>query len=973
MTRADFGLHFAAMPALEPILSPILVGRDDVLELADSRFAEAAAGHGRVLLVAGEAGVGKTRLLRAIARRALSLEFDHFQGDLAPQDRDNPGALLLDMIRTMRSEPSMEDLANDLLRRFAEAQTDGGTYSRTLVVELVDRIRGAIHRPTLMVFEDCQWADDLSLEAIGELARRSDRHPVFIVCAYRLDEMPPGTPLRDWRARLLTQRLATEIRLERLTRDETATVTTLLLATGHPAPREIVDAIYARSDGLPLHIEELIATVRLAGPVDVDAIRDASVPDSIEDTILARAARRSPGAQAVGRAGAVLGRCFVPSILAGVMDVPEAELEDALRELVDHAILYDFGTVDEGYYDFRHQLLRDALYRSTPEADRRRFHARAGEFGTRLEGQTGVHTSLHYELAGLPEQAYRSAFESAQAAARVSAHREAFWLYRRAVANMPADLPHAERAELLDAYALEASAIEENEISERATRDSRQAYLAAGRPVAAARMMSWIATVWRRNGHALSERRRLVDETLAELQALPPGPERDLGIVELTYDRLVIAVDANDLGSARRTLDELLESLDGSDPDGYRQAVLIRGAMADVVAGDVDRGLETMARISREAKDAGAEETGVTGLRDTAVYALRAMDYEAGRDALAEGLVYADSIQQSHCAHVMSALAAELDWADGRWDEATRAAEQAIADHGCRRAPAMARWSLGWVAFGRGEVDTARETLESALAFGDASEMIEWRLPPRWGLAETALVAGDPATAIAHAETALELARACTERAAFAPFVVTGVRAYQASGRPSDAERWLAACTEHLAPTPAFAQPALEHGQGLVSLAAGSTGVARTCLEAAVTGWQRRGRIWEATWARLDLATALARSNRFAAAVGLAGQVRETATHLPSPVLLARADELVRSARGRIVDDEPWRPLTAREFEVARLVSEGLTNAEIAEALGIAPKTASSHVEHILAKLGASRRTEIATWASTVERSAAAR
>ncbi len=157
------------------------------------------------------------------------------------------------------------------------------------------------------------------------------------------------------------------------------------------------------------------------------------------------------------------------------------------------------------------------------------------------------------------------------------------------------------------------------------------------------------------------------------------------------------------------------------------------------------------------------------------------------------------------------------------------------------------------------------------------------------------------------------------------------------------------------------------------SLAAGSTGVARTCLEAAVAGWQRRGRIWEATWARLDLATALARSNRFAAAVGLAGQVRDTATHLPSPLLLARADELVRSARGRIVDDEPWRPLTAREFEVARLVSEGLTNAEIAEALGIAPKTASSHVEHILAKLGASRRTEIATWASTVERSPATR
>ena len=90
------------------------------------------------------------------------------------------------------------------------------------------------------------------------------------------------------------------------------------------------------------------------------------------------------------------------------------------------------------------------------------------------------------------------------------------------------------------------------------------------------------------------------------------------------------------------------------------------------------------------------------------------------------------------------------------------------------------------------------------------------------------------------------------------------------------------------------------------------------------------------------------------------------AARLPSPLLVARADELVRTGRGRVTEVEPWHPLTAREFEVARLIGEGYTNGEIADALGIAPKTASSHVEHILAKLGASRRAEIATWTSTV-------
>ena len=138
-----------------------------------------------------------------------------------------------------------------------------------------------------------------------------------------------------------------------------------------------------------------------------------------------------------------------------------------------------------------------------------------------------------------------------------------------------------------------------------------------------------------------------------------------------------------------------------------------------------------------------------------------------------------------------------------------------------------------------------------------------------------------------------------------------------------------------------------------------------------MTGWDGKCRIWEATWARLDLAHCLMRSNRFADAMVLVTAARTTASRLASRPLAERADALLRLARGRGVEDVPWRPLTAREFEVARLVADGRTNAEIAETLGIAPKTASSHVEHILAKLGASRRAEIAAWASAVERSLA--
>jgi DNA-binding CsgD family transcriptional regulator len=136
-------------------------------------------------------------------------------------------------------------------------------------------------------------------------------------------------------------------------------------------------------------------------------------------------------------------------------------------------------------------------------------------------------------------------------------------------------------------------------------------------------------------------------------------------------------------------------------------------------------------------------------------------------------------------------------------------------------------------------------------------------------------------------------------------------------------------------------------------------------------GLFRHNQTWgtQVEQARLDLASCMTRTNRFADALSLAVEARTVASRLDSRLLADRADAIHRMARGRVAVDEPWRPLTAREFAVARLVSEGYTNAEIADSLGIASKTASSHVEHILAKLGASRRAEIATWASNVERS----
>jgi DNA-binding CsgD family transcriptional regulator len=345
------------------------------------------------------------------------------------------------------------------------------------------------------------------------------------------------------------------------------------------------------------------------------------------------------------------------------------------------------------------------------------------------------------------------------------------------------------------------------------------------------------------------------------------------------------------------------------------------------------------------------------------------MDYAGAERFIAEGLRYADQIEQSHCAHVMSATSAMVAWAGGRWSEAAETARQAVADHGCLKAANTARWALGYVLLGRGVLGEATAELTTALEFGEHSESIGLILPPMWGLAEAALLRGDAEHAFQLSQDALARARSVHERLLLAPFVVTGVRAAQAAGRPAAAAAFYANIAAELHDLPQVADAALAHGRGLVLLADGSTGVAKSSLEAAIRGWDAKGRIWEATWARLDLAYCLIRSNKFAEALALAVEARGTGSRLNSRSIADRADALARMARGRVAADEPWRPLTAREYAVARLISEGMTNAEIADSLGIAPKTASSHVEHILAKLGAARRAEIATWASNVERS----
>ena len=495
-----------AMSSAGPVLCPILVGRDDLLELFDRLIAEAVSGRGSAVFLAGQAGLGKTRLIRAADRKAEAAGLRVDGGSVAPQDHQVPLASIREMAAGMRGSDEWGSLSEDLLAIDGRHDGDALGARRLIVRAAADRILEAIDRPTMLIFDDLHWTDEMSLEVIGELARHAEDLPLVLVAGYRPDEFPADGIHREWRSRTLSQRHADEVRLRPLTVEETAIATTLILGGELPAPRDVVEAVHERTNGIPLHIEELLAALDDDARADGRRIREAHVPDTIGDAVLVRLDRLSEDARTIARAGAVIGRCFSPDVLAGVIDRPLAELEPTLQELEEAAIIYPFQYIDHGYYDFRHQLLRDAIYDSVTPSQLRRFHAQAAEFVMNLEASSVVHASRHYEQAGLRAQAYRASLAAAGEASRISARQEAFELYQRAIANMPDDLPIGEQAELYEKYSDAAWAIEQNEALVTASTRARELYLEAGRPLDAARQLIGMFSVAFRHGEPTGKR-----------------------------------------------------------------------------------------------------------------------------------------------------------------------------------------------------------------------------------------------------------------------------------------------------------------------------------------------------------------------------------------------------------------------------------------------------------------------------------
>ena len=968
------------MEHVGPLICPVLVGRDDLLALADRRLGDARAGRGELLFLAGEAGIGKTRLLDAVQRRAAAVGFAGVvRGAAFPRDLEVAAGVFIDLARAMTRNSALGPAGTALTERLTAATGgDGDAHRRRriLVLDVVDLLAStAEHGPTLITLEDLHWADDLTLEVLGGLARRLPELPLIVVATFRSDELYPRVPMREWRARLLAGRLAEEARIGRLTREQTGSMTTLILGTGLPAPAELVDSIHERSDGVPLHVEELLGVVRAAAGTRGDAIRTADVPDTLEEAVLRRAEGLTPEARRLGDAASVVGRSFEAGLVGTILGLAADDLGGPLSEL--EARFFVTRAAEPDRFDFRHALIRDALYRHVPGAKRRTLHGRVAD-ATAQDARFGpAFRSVHLEEAGRPAEAFEAALAGGRAAAAMSAHREARELFARALRNAPAERPPAERAAVHALLAAEAAAVDENETAARAYEAARQEFAASGERLRAVGIVPPLVAIRHLLGDTLEARAGRLREALAELDALerpvepaasgpgdgvPTVRSRVLAGLSAAYmlDRRL--KEAIDFGESSRAL-----AIEHGDEATELNVGATVGACF-VFAGRMDDGWALLESGVRRARAAGREAEAARTYRMLGSCASVLVEYDAAERWLGDGIEFAERVELWNHRHYMAAHLAHVRWATGGWTAAEQTAAHALADgRGGITTRVTALHVLGYVALGRGDLARAKDVLGEAREIGERMAELQRLSPALWGLAETALLGGDPDAALRWSERGREASDAVADAAYLYPYLVTGTRAHLAAGDPQGAAAWVRSVAAGLRKRSIPGTlPAIDHAHGLLELARGSTGRARTALTAAHSGWIARRRFWEGSWAALDLAACHARTNRPADARRLADEVAEAARVRSAGPLLAEAERLLGRIRARATTSEPWAPLTAREFEVARLIAEGRTNVEIAGELGLARKTVTAHVEHILAKLGAGRRAEVAAWAARI-------
>ena len=387
-------------PLDRSIVSPILIGRRHELAILERALSTAIQGRGQTLLFAGDAGVGKSRLLDDIAARAASQGWTLLHGNCFEQDTAYPYSLWIDTLRNHVAATNLKSCQEafgpfgaELTKFFPEIvpsppelayqpALDPETAKRRLFDALTyffTTISSA--HPLLLRIEDLHWSDQSSLDYLHFLLRRLPTLPILLLITYRHHEAP--SPLQHFLAQLDREHLGRELQLETLSQAEVEQMVVAILNPPQPLPAELLKEIYTYTEGNAFFVEEILKLWLAAGEIQPSAERWArarqgwiQIPRSVLDIVQQRTARLSPAAKELLTLAAVIGRRFDFGLLPPLLERAEREVITLVKELITAQLLIEESS---DQLAFRHALTREAAYTTLLRRERKIYHSKIFE------------------------------------------------------------------------------------------------------------------------------------------------------------------------------------------------------------------------------------------------------------------------------------------------------------------------------------------------------------------------------------------------------------------------------------------------------------------------------------------------------------------------------------------------------------------------------------------------------------------
>ena len=671
-----------------------LLERDEPLSYLHGALRGAASGNGLLVLVGGEAGIGKTSLVERFAREARAT------ARVATGSCDSlamPGPL----------GPFFEmavDLGPEFERLLAEAPPRDQLF-RALVASL-SRADGV----TVLIIEDSHWIDEASLDLIRYLGRRVGNLPLLVVVTYRDDELGPYHPLRRMLGDLATAPSVQRIALQPLSRAAVAA-----LAAGSSFDPE---ELYERTEGNPFFVTEVLE----AGTDEV--------PATVRDAVLACASRLSREGRAVLDAAAAIGLMIDSDLLQTVIGGP---VEDAVEECLDLGLLRSAGSM----IAFRHAIVRLAILESVSPPRYRALHQRI--LATLQQHPTLQHDlariAHHAEEAGDHEAVLSFAPRAAREAATFGAHREAAAQYARSL-RFAADLSLEERAALLEGRFFECYLTGDMDEAIAACQQAVVCWREAGDRLKQGNTTRWLSRLYwfagrtpEANQHAL--------EALELLEPLPPGPELAMAYSNLSQLHMLASNVASSIVWGERAIDLAREL----GEIATLVHALTNVGSAQLLAED-ERGRAALEDGLRLAREAGLEDDISRALVNLSWSMMVKARLALAEEYLAAGLAHTSERDLLAMERYLRAIRANILFARGDWDAAWKEAE-AVAWHPSATALAriVALTALSRIASCRGE--DAAESLDEALTLAERTGEIQRLGPVLAARAEAAWLAGD--------------------------------------------------------------------------------------------------------------------------------------------------------------------------------------------------------------------------------------